>query len=677
MKKIVVAIISILVIGFGIFGVYSIFFKQDKDTTLTLIDKQWIENNKNQLIDLNIPTNIPIYNYSGNGVIFEFINELEEKTGLEFNKIPYNIENEPTSEYAFIITSEIADNQLLIYEDNYALISDLQIKYNDLFSIDELTVGVLDDDFDKINYYLRENKNIKYISYEDITSLLKAYDDEKINAIILPRTFYLNQIFDNQMHINYIITELKSNLVLQLGNNERLNSIIEKYFNKWYLESYNKSYGKNLTNYYFYKNDVDDDSKVAFTSKQYKYGFIDYAPFDKVIKNSLIGINNNIITEFASISGIEVKNYEYSSLEEMINNFNENKIDFYFNLSSIDSYDMDVKKTISGFDEKVVVLSHVNNKQTINSIYSLKNKKVMTIKNSKIANELINKEIEIKEFNTLNNMLNSLDESYLIVIDKEVYDTYKTTSLKDYTDIYTYTLDDDYNFIIRDINDNKVLANFFDFYLSFIDTNNYINKINYKMFHLNDKFKIGSYIIITICLIIIIGGSLILGKNRKKQMKKAASGVSKENRIKYIDLLTSLKNRNYLNDSIEKWDECGIYPQAIIIVDLNNIAYINDNYGHAEGDNVIKEAASILFNNQIENSEIMRTNGNEFLIYLVEYNEKQVVTYIRKLNKDLKELSHGFGAAIGYSMINDGLKTIDDAINEATLDMKTNKEEAR
>ena len=71
----------------------------------------------------------------------------------------------------------------------------------------------------------------------------------------------------------------------------------------------------------------------------------------------------------------------------------------------------------------------------------------------------------------------------------------------------------------------------------------------------------------------------------------------------------------------------------------------------------------------------MRTNGNEFLVYMVNYDEKQVITYIRKLTKEFKELSHGFGAAIGYSMIIDGLKTIDDAINEATLDMKSNKEE--
>ena len=41
----------------------------------------------------------------------------------------------------------------------------------------------------------------------------------------------------------------------------------------------------------------------------------------------------------------------------------------------------------------------------------------------------------------------------------------------------------------------------------------------------------------------------------------------------------------------------------------------------------------------------------------------------------MKKLSHGYGSAAGYSMINDGIKTIDDAVNEATIDMKNNKED--
>jgi len=145
--------------------------------------------------------------------------------------------------------------------------------------------------------------------------------------------------------------------------------------------------------------------------------------------------------------------------------------------------------------------------------------------------------------------------------------------------------------------------------------------------------------------------------------------------MKYIDQLTSLKNRNYLNLHMEEWENSKIYPQSIIVVDLNNVKYINDNYGHEEGDKVIAKAASILVNTQLENSEIIRSDGNEFLIYLVGYSEKQIDVYSKKLSKEFKELPHNFGAAIGYSMILDDIKTIDDAINEASLDMRNKKED--
>ena len=190
-----------------------------------------------------------------------------------------------------------------------------------------------------------------------------------------------------------------------------------------------------------------------------------------------------------------------------------------------------------------------------------------------------------------------------------------------------------------------------------------INKVDYNIF-----IVVGLVIVLIITILVVIK---VLSKK-----KGVFNNLSKDDKLKYIDMLTSLKNRNYLNDNIEIWDSSEVYPQTIIIADLNNLAYINDNYGHNEGDNLIKEAANILIKNQIANSEIIRTNGNEFLIYLVGYDEKQIISYIRKLNKEFKELAHGFGVALGYSMINDAIKTIDDAINEATIEMRNNKEEA-
>ena len=91
---------------------------------------------------------------------------------------------------------------------------------------------------------------------------------------------------------------------------------------------------------------------------------------------------------------------------------------------------------------------------------------------------------------------------------------------------------------------------------------------------------------------------------------------------------------------------------------IYSIKYINDTFGTAEGDKQIKSAANILIKTQPDNSDIIRTDGNEYLIYLVGYEEKRVVSYIRKLYKEFNNLPYEYGAAVGYSMRTDDLKTI-------------------
>ena len=65
MKKIITIVSTILVLFVLGFGTYTLFFKEDKNSTLTIIEKQWIEDNKNNIIDLGIVNNIPIFNYNG------------------------------------------------------------------------------------------------------------------------------------------------------------------------------------------------------------------------------------------------------------------------------------------------------------------------------------------------------------------------------------------------------------------------------------------------------------------------------------------------------------------------------------------------------------------------------------------------------------------------------------
>ena len=675
-KQVIITSITLIVILILGWVFYYFFLNQDEKSTLTIVEKKWIEKNKNNIVDIGIINNIPIFNYDGEGVFFEFIKKIEKDTGLEFNEISYDLGSTETPEYVFKIKEKADDNDISIYEDNYAIVSKNKVVYNDLEDIPAMTIGVTKNNLENINFYLYDNKNIQYKVFDNETSLFNEINsnNSSVQAIVVPKTIYLNYINKNKLNINYNITDAKLNFVLSLGNEKKLNTIIKKYYKKWYKDEYKEQYNKYFLSNYFNFNNIYEDKVAKFRSKQYNYGFISYAPFSTSVDGKLVGISNEYMSQFASLANIEIKYKEYKSLHDLIKDFNENKVDLFFNTSSQNKFDMDVYNTISAVDENISIVTHENNDIIIKSLSSLKDKEVYVIAGSQAVSHLKGYGIVTREVNNFDNILDKLNEDSIIAIDTKAFDIYRHNKLDKFKIAYSFSLKNNYSYAIRDIKDNEVFSKFFNFYISFIDGKKIENNVTYDMYVPNVKNHLLQYLLgfVIGCGVVVAGITVIVKKPFKRNRK---SIISKENKIKYIDMLTSLKNRNYLNSAIEKWDESEIYPQTIMIIDLNNIAYINDNYGHEEGDNVIKQAANILITTQVENSEIMRTNGNEFLVYMVNYDEKQVITYIRRLTKEFKELSHGFGAAIGYSMIIDGLKTIDDAINEATLDMKSNKEE--
>lgn len=673
-RWIMISIIAILILAIG-GGLYYYFGKEDDKTTLTLAEKKWIESNKNNIIDIGVVNDIPIFNYDGEGFIFDFLADIEKDTGLEFNEISYDYGTASNTVYTFGILDKVSDNNVLVYEDNYAIVSTKENLYSRLEDIPTMVLGVTKDNLENINFYLYDNKNITYKVFENDQELFSEITSttSSVQGIVVPKAMDMSQIISNKLHINYNITDAKVHVGFTLGTEKKLNIIIKKYYQKWKQQNYKEVYNKYFLNNYFSFNKIYKEEIAKFSGKQYQYGFINYAPFTTLIDGNLVGISSEYLKNIADMAGIEIKYNEYKSLHDLIKDFNENKIDLFFDTSSEKQYNMDVYQTASMTDEQIVIVSSEDYNLSVQSLSSLKEQEVIVIAGSKVATYLKGYGIRTKEVNNFENIISRLNKNSIIAMDEKAFDIYRHKELENYKIDYRFNLNSDYNYTIRDIKDNQIFEEFFNFYISFVDAKSITNNVTHHLYatEVKNHFLYYTRILLIIILIILVIW-LIIRKPFKFHKKEH---ISKDNKLKYIDMLTSLKNRNYLNEAMEKWDNSEIYPQAIVIVDLNNIAYINDNYGHEEGDNVIKQAANILITTQIENSEIMRTNGNEFLIYMVEHDEKQIISYIRKLNKELKDLSHGFGAAVGYSMIIDGLKTVDDAINEATLDMKSNKEE--
>lgn len=105
------------------------------------------------------------------------------------------------------------------------------------------------------------------------------------------------------------------------------------------------------------------------------------------------------------------------------------------------------------------------------------------------------------------------------------------------------------------------------------------------------------------------------------------------------DVLTGLLNRRGFSSSIKKiWATEG--ESAIMMLDLDNLKYINDKYGHDFGDDYISLVASEIKSLTSENIITCHLSGDEFLIYAFGFNSKKdILKIFDKFNKSVRELS--------------------------------------
>ena len=637
---------------------------------LTILEKQWINDNANKVVDVAVFNDIPIYGNGGKGVVFDFLDKFSEEYNIEFNKNSYTLSNKEVSygNFAFKILNnedKLSDNQILFYEDTYVIVgSDEEDTISSIDDIKDSKVGILTSDKNDVLYYLDINSD-SVTNYDNIDKLIQGYSDKEVSYIVIPNVMYMQEIVKNNLSILYHISDISKKYVLEVTDND-LYSIISKFYLDYKDKYLSDSYSTGFLDAYFDNSSYTDVDRVNYNSSVYTYGYVVDMPFENADNDKFVGIISNYLKEFQSIANVELKVVRYNNISDLKQALINGDIDFAFGNFELKSLGSSFYTTNNVVNSSYVVLAkeHIN----IDSLASLKKYEVSVVENSKLDEALKLKGINATRYSDTDSLLRGIKDNDIILIDKEMYNYYSSEKLSDYMVVYEGNLGKT-PFVIS--GKNKTFASLFDYYISMTDYNDFSGKYNTSIGMYDGRLKeIISILAFSLAVILILIIILLMIKNKNKKKKRAYM----EDKMKFIDVMTSLKNRNYLNYSIPKWDDNVIYPQAIVVIDLNNLKDINDNYGHEKGDEVIKKAANILIANQLEKTDLVRTDGNEFLIYMVGYPVNDVMMYSRKIYKEFKNLPYGYGASIGYSMIEDDVKSIDDAINEAIIDMNKNKE---
>lgn len=663
-KKIIIISIAILVIIGGlIFGVYKIF---KDENSLSIGEKTWINKNINSVFTIYVPNDINVFGKSGSGVYFDFISDLEEELGLKLNSSVYSISTENDS-FGFNVGNSYDARDLLLYTDYYVLVNKSSNAVVKLDNIKDKKIGIIDKDLSYVSGYYTINGTI--VTYESSDKLFEALNAEEIDYVIVPRNQYKDTIVSNGYNISYFFNDAKIYYYLHLGSDDTLNSIITKFYNTWVENDFEKSYNKN--NYQLFLNSlkISDIEEDTLTDKTYSFEYIVSQPYQLLAKGELTGVVSEYLESFKKFSDVDFKYTKVKKFKDLKYDLSKKKVDLYF-----DQYNYDSK--YNKININLLVNYYLISNRDVNiNLDSLKSYKgvIYVQENSILYSYLGNyTDITIKTYDKNNDVKKLIKKGNIVLVDKLSYDNYLVDMLDNAYIILEDTIENSmYTFNYQ--NGEDVFYKLFKSYVNTLNPREMVDKSLNNYFDVyesgNRTVKLARYIIILIVLLIVGIYLFIRAKGRIVLNTK----VKNNEKIRYVDMLTCLKNRNYLNDRIEIWNQNTVYPQCVVVLDLNNVKYLNDTFGHEEGDKQIKAVANILFKTQLENTELLRTDGNEFMIYMVGYTEKKVISYIKKLLKEFKKLPYEYGVAIGFSMINDDLKLIEDAFNEAMLMMRKNK----
>src|SRR5574344_2165880 len=165
-KVIIISLIAITLLSVGGLAIYNYFTSSTFTTTLNNTEKKWLQTNKNKVFDISLISDIPLFNHNDSGIFYNFLKDASADLSIDFNKIPYNYGSEATASYALGIKAKAADNDLLIYEDHYVLVTSAKVSYHNLASIKNVTIGVLSSSVDTVSKYLKNGDAIAYKTYD-------------------------------------------------------------------------------------------------------------------------------------------------------------------------------------------------------------------------------------------------------------------------------------------------------------------------------------------------------------------------------------------------------------------------------------------------------------------------------------------------------------------------------
>ncbi|MBJ7450851.1 MAG: diguanylate cyclase [Blastococcus sp.] len=138
------------------------------------------------------------------------------------------------------------------------------------------------------------------------------------------------------------------------------------------------------------------------------------------------------------------------------------------------------------------------------------------------------------------------------------------------------------------------------------------------------------------------------------------------------DPLTGLYNRRQLDRALaaDRRGRVSDLESAVVVVDIDRFKDVNDRFGHAAGDEVLKAVADVLRRSIRDGDTVARMGGEEFVLVLPGAGAAQAVERAEEIRRDCAGLDHVLGGETVTVTISAGVASgpLGGAASDALLD---------
>lgn len=142
-------------------------------------------------------------------------------------------------------------------------------------------------------------------------------------------------------------------------------------------------------------------------------------------------------------------------------------------------------------------------------------------------------------------------------------------------------------------------------------------------------------------------------------------------RLAHTDSLTGLYNRRYWEPELARHVELYKryrHPFAVLMLDLDNLKWVNDTFGHAAGDTALTHLATVMRMNIRDVDIPCRFGGDEFLILMPEADKNAIQMVGRRISESINKTRFKLGRSFASLQVSFGSAACpEDGVDPETL----------